>query len=692
MVDAIGPGDARAPYPRAPRSLQTLVRSRFEAAIDACGMSSRSASILRIFELLTRESLDVDPGRLSPAWSALNNNGVPFQLAVSSQIGGDGVRFLAEVGAGRTPRERLTLGRERVMRAFDELGFTRQLGSVWELAGELYPHDDEALRALDAGVMWVGAGFARSGRARMSLYFEGRWGELEERWIRTFRSLLQVGAAGAAEQLRDAVRPMIAFAEPLGVAIEVDELGVAALKLYFRTFRSVRFELARVLQSIGLVAAPPALAALQEALLGGGECFAPPAIVYYISISPRLDSISATKVDVCAHCLPLGDRELMARWKRLAERLGLDVSAYLEVVDALAEGDALDDAQRYHSFMGVGVDRDGRIKLNAYLRPAIPARPDAPRVARAAADTATGARATGRAAAYLIENQDPDGAWRDFELPPGASDAWTTAYVGLGLLSAPDAIVPPGRRRALVHAARWLVDRQGEDGGWSYNGACDTDADSTAHAALLLRRLEQRPRVDAAGRLWRFQREDGGFSTYAPSVENGAWGASHADVTPAVIEALRASGAEPDPRLGPALAFLHRSQGADGVWQSYWWSTFLYGTAWNLEVLARQGRAFDRERCRARLLAVPLDATSFELALLLRSLHALDEHGRDAAIVAELHRTQRPDGSWDAAPMLRVTDRRCHAPWQDASPGRLYGDGRRLLTTATVLGALAPLS
>src|SRR4051812_26173396 len=164
-MDMVDHGDARAPYPRDQQWLRMLVRSRLEAAIDACGMSSRSASILTLFELLTRESLHVDPDRLSLAWSTLNNNGVPFQLAVSTRVGGDGIRFLAEVGAGRTARERLTLGRERVMLAFDELAFGHHFDSVWELASKLYPHDDAALHALDAGVMWVGAGFAPGGKA-----------------------------------------------------------------------------------------------------------------------------------------------------------------------------------------------------------------------------------------------------------------------------------------------------------------------------------------------------------------------------------------------------------------------------------------------------------------------------------------------------------------------------------------------
>ena len=63
--------------------------------------------------------------------------------------------------------------------------------------------------------------------------------------------------------------------------------------------------------------------------------------------------------------------------------------------------------------------------------------------------------------------------------------------------------------------------------------------------------------------------------------------------------------------------------------------------------------------------------------------------GSNTGAAGNAHRTAAfGDGSWPAAPMLRITDRTCDAPWRQPECGPVYADDRRLFTSATVLRAL----
>src|SRR5215213_3103181 len=90
-------------------------------------------------------------------------------------------------------------------------------------------------------------------------------------------------------------------------------------------------------------------------------------------------------------------------------------------------------------------------------------------------------------ARFLLERQDRDGFWRDYELPPGQSEAWTTSYVGVALGRA----VPDVAEAALARA-RSAVAAVAQPQGWGYNSATACDADTTSWA---LRLLDGRPGV-----------------------------------------------------------------------------------------------------------------------------------------------------------------------------------------------------
>jgi hypothetical protein len=287
-------------------------------------------------------------------------------------------------------------------------------------------------------------------------------------------------------------------------------------------------------------------------------------------------------------------------------------------------------------------------------------------------------------AEFLLSRQSESGCWTDWDLPPGPSSTWTTAYVGLRLAEL------SGVADALGAAARLLRDHELDGGAWGYDDRVGCDCDSTAHAVLFLARTGA-PAGDAAYvSLLGFQQADGGFSTYAADAGLGSWGESHPDVTPVAVRALLTRPRRDHAAIARGLRYVAGARGDNGLWRSFWWASPLYATCASLVLLSEAGAGIALAPTR-RALRQARPRNPFERALLLESLVLAGAAGEDAAesIASALADEQLDDGSWPSAPVLRVTARDCSAPWEVADTGPLYGDPNRLFTSATVVGALA---
>jgi squalene cyclase len=190
---------------------------------------------------------------------------------------------------------------------------------------------------------------------------------------------------------------------------------------------------------------------------------------------------------------------------------------------------------------------------------------------------------------YVLEQQDAAGSWTDWALPPGPSSEWTTAYIGYRLRGTR----APFRDRlagALALAAGWLLDHQFPDGGWGYNPTVESDADSTALAILFLSAVARSAPPRAYVHLRRFQRQDGGFSTFLPDGLTGSWGRSHPEITPVALLALLTDPAgSSDPVIDRGIGWIRRARRLDGTWNAFWWTTRVGASEANLAFLASIG-------------------------------------------------------------------------------------------------------
>ena len=288
---------------------------------------------------------------------------------------------------------------------------------------------------------------------------------------------------------------------------------------------------------------------------------------------------------------------------------------------------------------------------------------------------------------YILGLQAGDGCWTDWELPPGSSSTWTTAYVGYQLRSLP----AHDRARAVGPvrlAAQRLLGKQFVQSGWGYNEAVGPDADSTAFAILLAASAGETPPEEAYTRMLAFQCPDGGFSTYQFQGDRNSWVVSHADVTPIVLFAFLTKYPRESSVVRRGLDYVLQNRTSAGLWNSFWWDSCLYSTEANLSLLRALGIPIDTSETRRSLLRQK-PRSAYEIALLVSSLISLESDASAWESVEQLTKQQQPDGSWMSEPILRVTRRDCYEPWKCADSGALFADPERLFTSVTVIAALS---
>lgn len=283
--------------------------------------------------------------------------------------------------------------------------------------------------------------------------------------------------------------------------------------------------------------------------------------------------------------------------------------------------------------------------------------------------------ALGRAQSALLARQAPSGLWHDFNLPPGQSDAWTTAYVGCALLRLPAAIDCNDLHLTTASAAIVRLRRQA---GWGYNLSTACDGDSTAWAIRFLCPTSLLPQEQVRSLLSRFLTQEGRALTFVSSDRFGSWANVHAEVTPAVGLALAAVGLDADAKKVRSAVL---RDGRDQGWQAFWWDTPSYALAANLEFLDATGGIPDDIAERACPALAHAPTSSLECAFLL-SAASLLEHACAPRLARQLLDLQRDDGLWPPSWVLRVPDQ-----W-DPSHGTVHADEQCLFGTAAASAAI----
>ncbi|MEB0134580.1 hypothetical protein QN362_04465 [Actimicrobium sp. CCC2.4] len=297
---------------------------------------------------------------------------------------------------------------------------------------------------------------------------------------------------------------------------------------------------------------------------------------------------------------------------------------------------------------------------------------------------------------WLVTRLEPDGLWRDFTLPPGRSDFWSSAWIGWGLAhvqSHPQVIW------ALQTVVRALASGARPDG-WGYNQRTGCDADTTAWVVRLLAVISPAAAQRALPALLRYVDPFGEAHTFL-NPAYGRWSDTHPDVTAMVGLAALDGGATPQVLQRIRRAVIARSarfdqpdgthgQANGSPLASFWWSSPAYRLGWTLCLLARCGGIPSELRTHSTRWIdsqAGTDLPAFEHALQLLALLALGRVADDVVSwhVCKLLASCRRD-HWHGSAALLVPPQRLPdtgglplGPHTDSGP----------MTTSLALAALA---
>lgn len=276
-----------------------------------------------------------------------------------------------------------------------------------------------------------------------------------------------------------------------------------------------------------------------------------------------------------------------------------------------------------------------------------------------------------KAVSFLLSKQDDDGFWRDYNLAPGQSQAWTTACAGL-------AIIKSIGRCAETDKAAYKLKSVVKPGGWGYNLNTASDADSTSWVIRFLFEAGAIEGIDPGNLLSLYITNSGGVRTFSSVERFGSWGEEHDEVAPLAGIALYLCG-EFD-LAGQIRNNILKKEN----WTSFWWNNYSYVCAQNLDFLSISGSIPDiiKEREKLKLNELPdSDSSAFVKAQrLLCETHMNKDSAKDFFNV--LLDMQNIDGSWPASAELLVPDQKT------AKSLTAYPDNNQVMSTAVSLISL----
>lgn len=697
-------------------TLGEKVRSHITELIPIFNLNPHSERILRVYEMLTRESLALDINAPIPKFSTINDDGVPFEFSVSVGGSNGGLRILTEIGVpGTSLPNRINM---TILRLNDVLSYLELQNAAVQINSAfstLFPDNSRDLIGWRGGA-WIAAGFMTDGRINLRIYINAADGDVNDRWLRLGKMLSRLDRFNASEKLC-ALSPLVSTAAaPLGIAFDILPDGLGRVKFYLRTYKYSHSFLDSVLAEVGLSKFRGLWHDFSEILLVEKQTYPDQAIVLSLEFPREDDAEIDLKIDACAHCLFNNDQTARHACLEIAQRWSMDITPYENMLEELSGTHLSEKELRHHAFFGIGFSHLKNYRFNIYLKPA---------VAAYLKDGQTGfypietfciphshskslymhdeeeflddlKRSFKSAAEYIIKHQSQSGQWIDFVLPVGSSDAWVTAYVGLALVNLSKELVTKKVEKAVENACSWSIRAMQPDFGWGYNAFTESDADSSAQIVLFLSACNHRLPDGCFEFLQSHQKQDGGFATYNRPNPNNSWGYSHPDVTPIVLNALLTNKAINTGLLVSASKYIESNQNSDGIWRSYWWDSYLYSTWANINLLMKNGLPYDSQKCLDFLTRQPLPKDAFSLSLLGGCLFLLRSHFGDPnpeplAILRKIIQLQSVDGSWYSSRILRLTDEKLKEPWDYPYAGELFTDYRNLFTTATVLRCLTPV-
>lgn len=354
------------------RSVYDTVGDQIAALIPRFGLEANQPQIRQVYGELCRETLDFPMGARSSGASRINQDGTPFQYAVTVNASPfRSLQFISEAGlpgsagAALPGAERLHANRDCLNAIAGRLQAGDALSQIDPLLDGLAPSGNVDLLADPAGAFWIGVGFMASREPQIRIYTNASWGNEKDQWgrLRLFASDFGALAAWQAVEKR-----LTADLKPLGTAITIGGHDPPTGRIYLTTYGkhiSYYEDLAEAASGAGF---KRVLQTFARCILGEDILYPTQTAVcsYGFGAGPGLDF----KFELCAHCLFESDAEAEARLRSWFSTARMDPTDYHYLLEILSGGQLSHTAPELHAYVGVGL-KQGAPYSTIYLKPKI---------------------------------------------------------------------------------------------------------------------------------------------------------------------------------------------------------------------------------------------------------------------------------------------------------------------------------
>lgn len=346
-------------------SLYERVRSQLDVLASRFGLLTQRHQIACAFETICKESLAIPLGRQAPVFSRINEDGTPFQYALTlSRDVPAPLQFLGEVGSpGFSMARRIAMSHDRIRTLCSLLGKEAIGERVCTMIDRFAAPRGFQLHANHDGVFWLAVGFFPRAEPRLTVYINGKLatgGDARQR-AAEFSSCF-----GAGDAWNEIAAALVERMEPLGFAVTVSEQTQLSGRIYIASRGNPLSSYGQIVEMLGPPGALDELRGFAENILGCESRYPIPSAVCSVGLSPHFQP--DLKLEVCGHCVFPNNVEAVARCMRWLSAARTNADRYQDVIQVISQGSFEARQTQLHPYVGLGW-KSGRPYTSIYLNP-----------------------------------------------------------------------------------------------------------------------------------------------------------------------------------------------------------------------------------------------------------------------------------------------------------------------------------
>ena len=329
-------------------------------------MEEKQIEIMRVYETICKESLSTPIGKKPSFLSRINDDGLPFQIALSLGSHPNTLKFLSEVCIpGSSNLDRIMLSRNRI-KILASLLCQESTEQMAFLLNRMAPTDDPTLIADPAGAYWIGVRFSEKTSPTLQVYINAKWGTEPKMWERLdefakfFNNYEEWSAAKSL---------FTNGMKPLGMLITAQRDLPLGGRIYLSSHDSPLSYYEDMIRSFTNGACNELFQQFLDIFLPRTSEYPMKFIVCSFGIG--CDLVPKFKFEICGHCIFKSDNDALDKCLYWAKVTKVDPKIYFRVLKIISGGNISTTKNNVHKFFGIGF-HDNKVDSSIYLKPNLP--------------------------------------------------------------------------------------------------------------------------------------------------------------------------------------------------------------------------------------------------------------------------------------------------------------------------------